>query len=53
MFFITAENHSFFYAQKQKERMMTMSKLFMYGTRLQEFEQMMMLVPNFTIRGKD
>lgn len=29
-----------------------MSKLFMYGTRLQEFEQMMMLVPNFTKRGK-
>lgn len=29
-----------------------MSRLFMYGTRLQEFEQMMMLVPNFTKRGK-
>lgn len=29
-----------------------MSKLFMYGTRLQEFEEMMMLVPNFTKRGK-
>ncbi|MCI1965082.1 MAG: hypothetical protein LKJ17_02950 [Oscillospiraceae bacterium] len=29
-----------------------MSKLFMYGTRLQEFEQMMMLVPNFSKRGK-
>ncbi len=29
-----------------------MSKLFMYGTRLQEFEQMMMLVPNFTKLGE-
>lgn len=29
-----------------------MSKLFMYGTSLQEIEQMMMLVPNFTKREK-
>lgn len=29
-----------------------MSKFFMYGTSLQEFEQMMMLVPNFTKRGE-
>lgn len=29
-----------------------MSKFFMYSTRLQEFEQMMMLVPNFSKRGK-
>lgn len=29
-----------------------MSKLFMYGTRLQGFEQMMMLVPNFMKREK-
>ncbi len=29
-----------------------MSKLLKYGTRLQEFEQMMVLVPNLTKRGK-
>ena len=29
-----------------------MSKLFMYGTRLQKFEQMMTLVPNFAKREK-
>lgn len=28
-----------------------MSKYFMYGTELQEFEQLMMLVPNFMPRG--
>lgn len=36
---------------KEKGKM-KMPKLFMYGTRLQELEQMMMLVPNFTKRGK-
>lgn len=30
-----------------------MPRLFMYGTRLQEFEQMMMLVSNFTKQGKE
>ena len=34
--------------KNEKKGMMRMSKLFMYGTRLQEFEQMMMFVPNFT-----
>lgn len=29
-----------------------MSRSFMYGTRLQEMEQMMMSVPNFLPRGK-
>ena len=29
-----------------------MSRSFMYGTRLQEIEQMMMSVPNFLPRGK-
>ncbi len=43
---------AFFIPKIRKKGMMTMSKLFMYGTRLQEFEQMMMLVPNFTKRGK-
>lgn len=28
-----------------------MSKYFMYGTELQELEQLMMLVPNFMPRG--
>lgn len=38
--------------KNKKKGTMRMSKLFMYGTRLQEFEQMMMFVPNFTKRGK-
>lgn len=29
-----------------------MSRYFLYGTRFSEFEQMMMLVPNFTQRKK-
>jgi len=39
-------------SNNREKGMMTMSKLFMYATKLQEFEQMMMLVPNFTKRGK-
>ena len=30
-----------------------MSKFFMYGTELQDIEQMMMLVPNFIPRRSD
>ncbi|MDF2522442.1 MAG: hypothetical protein K0R31_83 [Clostridiales bacterium] len=40
----------FFYVQTQKERKRIMSKYFMYGTELQELEQLMMLVPNFMPR---
>ena len=36
--------------KNQKERKMTMSKFFMYGSELQELEQLMMLVPKFLPR---
>lgn len=37
----------FLYPKTEKERINDMSKLFMYGSELQELEQLMMLVPNF------
>lgn len=37
-------------SKNQKERKMAMSKFFMYGSELQELEQLMMLVPNFLPR---
>lgn len=41
------ETRSFLLHQIKKERTNEMSKLFMYGSELQELEQLMMLVPNF------
>ena len=42
-----------FFMPKNKMRgMRTMSKVFLYGTKLQEMEQLMLLVPNFAPRMK-
>ena len=47
---MTLELAVFLYPKTEKERTNEMSKLFMYGSDLQELEQLMMLVPNFLPR---